>query len=219
MSGFKMDDYVDVAERIRMFSDKYPDGSLQSTVQLIGEPPVGVLCVASAYRTPDDPRPGVGHAYEPIPGKTPYTKDSEVMNAETSAWGRAIVALGFETKKIASANEVRSRTGGGTVAGPDASSGAARGDSRTAGGPAAPSPAGALAADVQVHFGKNEGKRVADLTMASRRWYIEKWEPGGGDPRDATLKAALIAYDADPAATVSGGPSFHDPQPTDEIPF
>src|SRR3990167_1754651 len=69
----------------------------------------GVLGRAGASRPPDDPRPGVGHAFEPIPGKTPYTKDSETMNAETSAWGRAIVALGFETKKIASANEVRAR--------------------------------------------------------------------------------------------------------------
>jgi hypothetical protein len=31
------------------------------------------------------------------------------MNAETSAWGRAIIALGFPTKKIASAEEVRNR--------------------------------------------------------------------------------------------------------------
>src|SRR3990167_2917806 len=69
----------------------------------------GVLGRAGASRPPDDPRPGVGHAFEPIPGKTSYTKDSETMNAETSAWGRAIVALGFDTKKIGSANEVRAR--------------------------------------------------------------------------------------------------------------
>ena len=35
------------------------------------------------------------------------------MNAETAAWGRAIVALGFSTKKIASAQEVRARQGSG----------------------------------------------------------------------------------------------------------
>jgi hypothetical protein len=50
-------------------------------------------------------------AWEVIPGKTPYTKDSEVQNAETSAWGRAIVAVGAATaKKIASREEVRNRT-------------------------------------------------------------------------------------------------------------
>lgn len=107
MSGkFNMADYVDVAERIAQFHQAYPDGSLQSTLERQQD---GWLCRAMAYRTPDDPRPGVGHAFEPVPGKTPYTRDSEAMNAETSAWGRAIVALGFETKKIASANEVRAR--------------------------------------------------------------------------------------------------------------
>ena len=72
-----------------------------------------VLYVAACYRTPDDERPGIGSAWEPVPGKTPYTKDSELMVAETSAWGRAIVAAtGAETKnngKIASADEVNAR--------------------------------------------------------------------------------------------------------------
>lgn len=108
---FDMKDYVDVAERIAMFTDRYPDGSLQSELTPLyqGDTLVGWLCRAEAYRTPDDDRPGVGHAVEPVPGKTPYTRDSEAMNAETSAWGRAIIALGFQTKKIASANEVRAR--------------------------------------------------------------------------------------------------------------
>jgi len=107
-----MDDYVDVAERIRQFKERYPEGSLQSLIKpkrwYFGEQIYVVYC-AAAYRTPDDPRPGIGWAWEPVPGPTPFTRDSELMNAETSAWGRAIVALGFETKKIASANEVRNR--------------------------------------------------------------------------------------------------------------
>ena len=107
---FSMDDYVDVAERVRRFAEKYPEGSLQSEVEFVNG---GVLCKAFAFRSATDEKPGVGHAFEPIPGKTPYTRDSEVMNAETSAWGRAIVALGFETKKIASADEVRARSGAG----------------------------------------------------------------------------------------------------------
>jgi hypothetical protein len=108
-----MDDYVDVAERIRQFKEQYPDGSLQTSTPWIIE--VGdktyVAVAAAAYRTPDDLRPGIGSAWEPVPGPTPFTRDSELMNAETSAWGRAIVALGFETKKIASANEVRNLQG------------------------------------------------------------------------------------------------------------
>jgi hypothetical protein len=104
--GYNLDDYVDVAERIGAFAKKYPDGSLQSELKRMDD---GWLCKAKAYRTPDDTRPGIGHAFEQTPGKTPYTRDSEAMNAETSAWGRAIVALGFQTKKIASRNEVRNR--------------------------------------------------------------------------------------------------------------
>jgi hypothetical protein len=112
VSGFKMDDYVDVAERLRLFKAEYPDGSLSSTLEPLrdGDGKIeGWFCRACAYRTADDVRPGVGHAVEPVPGKTPYTRDSEAMNAETSAWGRAIIALGFPTKKIASAEEVRNR--------------------------------------------------------------------------------------------------------------
>jgi hypothetical protein len=68
---------------------------------------------AAAYRTPEDPMPGLGTAWEPVPGTTPYTKDSEMMNAETSAWGRAILAVGAaDTRKgIASREEVQARRG------------------------------------------------------------------------------------------------------------
>ncbi len=56
--------------------------------------------------------PGQGTAWEPVPGPTPFTRDSELQNAETSAWGRAIAALGFKVKDgIASAEDVRNRTG------------------------------------------------------------------------------------------------------------
>jgi hypothetical protein len=111
-----LDDYVDVAARIAEFRKKHPEGSLQPVdplqpfrVETIGDKTF-IVVVAAAYRSPDDVRPGIGMAYEPWPGRTPYTKDSELMNAETSAWGRAIVAvLASDTKRIASAEEVRNR--------------------------------------------------------------------------------------------------------------
>lgn len=108
-------DYVDVATRIRDFKAEYPTGSLQQVrleFHTIGEQTF-VLYVAACFRTPDDQRPGIGSAWEPVPGKTPYTKDSEIMVAETSAWGRAIVAAtGADTKNsgsVASADEVKAR--------------------------------------------------------------------------------------------------------------
>lgn len=110
--GYIDPDYVDVAERIRLFYEKYPDGRLctvEHDLYHVGEKTF-VWCKAHAYRASDDPVPCAGTAWEPIPGPTPFTKDSELMNAETSAWGRAIIAAGIPSKKIASADEVRART-------------------------------------------------------------------------------------------------------------
>ena len=112
MSNFSLDGYVDVAERIRQFKDAYPEGSLQCLALefMTVNGKEWVLYRAAAYRSPEDTRPGHGTAWEPIPGATPYTRNSEVQNAETAAWGRAIVAaLAADTRKIASADEVRMR--------------------------------------------------------------------------------------------------------------
>lgn len=120
MSNFNMDDYVPVAERVDAFKQTYPDGSLQSKIVELTDSRVTVM--AMAYRTPEDPRPGIGHSSLEIPGKTPYTKGSEIENCETSAWGRAIAALGFEVKRgLASAEEVRNKQperGGGSPSSP-----------------------------------------------------------------------------------------------------
>lgn len=102
--------YKEVSERIQDFREKHPEGSLQS--EILDSPFPGFVVVKGyAYRTADDVRPGVGLAWEPVPGQTPYTKNSELQNAETSAWGRAIIAVGAsDASKVASADEVRNRT-------------------------------------------------------------------------------------------------------------
>lgn len=113
MSGPNMEDYVDVAERIVEFRKKHPAGSLQQKdIQFIDFAGKSwVVFTAQAFRTADDERPGEGTAWEPVPGLTPFTRGSEVQNAETAAWGRAIVAaLAADTKRgIASKQEVRNR--------------------------------------------------------------------------------------------------------------
>ena len=106
-------DYIDVATRIIEFREKFPTGSLQQLdlkfIDFAGKS--WVVYTAAAYRTPDDAKPGVGTAWEPVPGPTRFTKDSEVQNAETAAWGRAMVAaLAVDTKTgVASMQEVRNR--------------------------------------------------------------------------------------------------------------
>ncbi|MFB8281921.1 hypothetical protein [Nocardia colli] len=116
--GFeKNDDYVEVNERIVEFRNKYPNGALQPVnpdkpydIVTIGDKTF-VVYVAAAYADADDRLPGIACAWELFPGKTPYTKDSELQNAETAAWGRAIMAkLAADAKRgIASAVEVRNR--------------------------------------------------------------------------------------------------------------
>ena len=110
----RLGDYNDVASRMREFFERYPDGRLRPAApwrfETVGDKAF-VVYEAAAYRTHDDPLPGIGTAWEPFPGRTPYTRDSELMNAETSAWGRAILAVGAaDTRRgIASREEVRNR--------------------------------------------------------------------------------------------------------------
>lgn len=107
------DDYNDVPSRIREFREKHPEGSLQAadptnpySVETI-DGQAYVIYTAAAYRSPDDPRPGIGIAWEYVPGKTNFTRGSEIQNAETSAWGRAIIAAGAaDAKRIASDEEI-----------------------------------------------------------------------------------------------------------------
>jgi hypothetical protein len=97
MSGYNLDGYIDVASRIKLFMARYPDGSLQMDppefVEVEGKK--WVIGRGYAYRTPDDPRPGIGTAWEIVPGTTPFTRGSELQNLETSVWGRSIGALGI----------------------------------------------------------------------------------------------------------------------------
>jgi len=100
-------DYVTVAERLLAFRKKYPDGRMTSEVIQTGHEDY-VAVRAACYRTVDDPLPGVGLAWEPVPGPTPFTKNSELQNAETSAWGRALIAalVADSSRGIASRDEV-----------------------------------------------------------------------------------------------------------------
>jgi len=113
MSGFNLGDYVDVKTRIARFYEKYPDGRLTTASVSMSEDPDGQVRIwahAQAYRTSDDPHPGDGWSWLAVPGATSYTKGSEIENAETSAWGRAIGALGIGIDKgIASGDEIASK--------------------------------------------------------------------------------------------------------------
>jgi len=112
--GFALGDYVEVKDRIRMFYERFDGGALVTDrVELWQDDGVPRIVVkALAYRSADDPHPGVGWSWLAIPGTTPYTRGSELENAETSAWGRAIGSLGIGIdKSIASRNEIDAKAG------------------------------------------------------------------------------------------------------------
>ena len=113
--SFNMDDYVDVAERIRVVKQMFPEAVFRPAnplepfkiVEIAGA--TYIAYTAALYRDPFDTCPAIACAWEEVPGKTPYTKGSELMNAETSAWGRCAIALGIPSKKIATLDEVKAR--------------------------------------------------------------------------------------------------------------
>lgn len=199
-----LSDYVEVAERIQIFRAAHPQGSLQSEV-LFADDGSWVLCKAWAYRDPDDPRPGVGHSRLSIPGSTPYTRGSEVENAETSAWGRAIVAaLAADAKRVASKDEVAAKTVFTPPA--DVVQRAQEAQARTQ------PQDGGIPSEVVVHFGKNNGKRLGELTRRQLEWLANDWEEKPAypwTPQDRRLKFA--------AQQLLGG---NDSPPVDDsIPF
>ena len=108
MGKVDLSDYVTVAERLVAFRKKYPEGRMESEVIQTGfEDYIAVK--ALCFRDKDDVTPGVGLAWEMVPGPTPFTKNSELQNAETSAWGRALVAalVSDTSRGIASKDDIR----------------------------------------------------------------------------------------------------------------
>lgn len=114
--SFDLGNYTTVNDRILELFSKYPDARIQNTVpgivQFDGRE--WWIVTTTIWRDPSDPIPVIASAAEPK-GTTPYTRDSEMMNAETSAIGRAILLVGGIGIRpgggMASANEVRNRAG------------------------------------------------------------------------------------------------------------
>jgi len=110
MAGFDLSGYVEVADRLREWYEKNPTARIVTTIVEQSEKRVTVK--AEVFRKADDVLPaGVGHSALGVPGTTPYTRGAELENAETSAIGRALVAAGLPSKKVASADEVLAKRG------------------------------------------------------------------------------------------------------------
>ena len=110
-----MDNYVDVATRLKWAFEKYPDLRIQETHREVIEMPdksCFIRCVVTIWRTADDQIPVVASACELYPGKTSFQRYSESECGFTSAVGRALAYAGFSgNKSLASLDEITSAKG------------------------------------------------------------------------------------------------------------
>lgn len=112
MSGFKLDGYMTVNERLAHALERWPDLRVtEGTPKLMTVGDAQFVEVAvTVFRSIEDTLPTTAHAWERTPGLTPYTKNSEMMNASTSALGRALGMMGIgTTSSLSSADEVIAR--------------------------------------------------------------------------------------------------------------
>jgi hypothetical protein len=103
--------YVDVPERFRQALQRWPELRVMENrpeIITIGDKTF-ISVTMQIWRTPDDPIPAQATCFEPFPGKTSFTRDSEQMNASTSCLGRCLGLMMSFGNKMASAEEVRNR--------------------------------------------------------------------------------------------------------------
>jgi hypothetical protein len=112
--SYDLGDYVDVKTRLTLALAKWPDLRVMEHEPKIVEMPDGrtfIQAAVTVWRDPADEMPSIAYCFEPYPGLTPYTKNSEQPNASTSALGRALGAMGIGiSHALATANEVRNRS-------------------------------------------------------------------------------------------------------------
>ena len=110
MSQNFMDNYVDVATRLKIAFERWPEMRIQETSREVIEMPdksCFIRCTVTIWRDPKDPIPVIASACEIYPGRTPYTKFSESEVGYTSAVGRALAYAGIgANKSLASRDEV-----------------------------------------------------------------------------------------------------------------
>ena len=106
-----LDNYVTVAERIAAFYNLYSAGKILTQVIEHDRESGFVMVRAEVYRNSDDATPAAtGHAYE-YKDAGYVQRGSYIEVAETSAVGRALAFLNFETKRgIASREEMEKFT-------------------------------------------------------------------------------------------------------------
>lgn len=106
-----LSNYVDVPTRFAAALERWPElRIMENRPEIITIDDKKFISVTmQAWRTPDDPIPAQATCFEPFPGKTSFTRDSEQMNASTSALGRVLGLMMSFGPRMASFEEVRNR--------------------------------------------------------------------------------------------------------------
>ena len=105
-----LSNYVDVPTRFAALLAKWPELRIKEhrpEIITIGDKTF-ISVTMQAWRTPDDPMPCQATCFEPFPGLTSFTRNSEQMNASTSCLGR-LAGLMMSFPKMASLEEVVNR--------------------------------------------------------------------------------------------------------------
>lgn len=173
-----LDGYVDVSTRLRLALAKFPDLRVSESLPVVvnaGES-MFVQVTSTVWRSPDDTMPCSASAWERTPGRSNFTRDSEMMNASTSALGRALGLMGFGiVASMASEDEVQLRI--------QDRSGSAK-PSREAGNRAPlyvePDPAGEIDRPLTTSTDEASAKQLGWLRGLMRARGVDDWRPPDG---------------------------------------
>ena len=105
-----LSNYVDVPTRFAALLAKWPELRIKEhrpEIITIGDKTF-ISVTMQAWRTPDDPIACQATCFEPFPGLTSFTRNSEQQNASTSCLGR-LAGLMMSFPKMASLEEVQNR--------------------------------------------------------------------------------------------------------------
>ena len=210
--------YVTVAERVAKFREDLPIATGWGIVTEIISQGSDAIVMRAQIHDPEGHVVACGHAEEKF-GTTQINQTSAVENCETSAIGRALAACGYGGTEYASANEVQNAIGQQVRQFPKVPSESAKQRERVSNAPKQMPHAEDRKEwhECELHFGKNKGKRLGELSDNSLQWYQNNYEPSAeyDNPQDKHLRAMLDASMGKKSEKIE---TVEEPE-TEDIPF
>lgn len=96
MPQFNLNDYETVASRIAKFWNDHPAGRIHTEIVQLTD--TGGIFKAAIYTDREDERPATIDYAEEVKGASPVNRTSWLENGITSAIGRALADLNYQTK-------------------------------------------------------------------------------------------------------------------------